>query len=220
MGVSVKRLMVLVLFISSFVVPAEAASILSCKEPTAKVHEPLKLKKPKAIAKKIPSAFTISTNCGEILIKTVGKKAPETLTDLAFISNSKFYDISFCHRLTTQGLFVLQCGDPTATGGGGPNFKFKDENLPAKDEPANYPKGTVAMANSGPNTNGSQFFLVYEDTQLPPNYTIWGKITKGLDLVQAIAALKAYKPQNDGKNYYAPDGYPVQPVQIYKIRAK
>ncbi|MEN9679503.1 MAG: hypothetical protein RLZ57_632 [Actinomycetota bacterium] len=220
MGVSVKKVMVVLFFMSLFVAPAEAAPTLNCKEPTAKVHEPLKLKKPKTIAKKLASTFTISTNCGEIVIKTVGKKAPETISDLAFIANSKFYDDSFCHRLTTQGLYVLQCGDPTATGGGGPNFKFKDENLPLKDEPANYPKGTVAMANSGPNTNGSQFFLVYQDTQLPPKYTIWGKITKGLDVVEAIAAQKAYKPQSDGKNYYAPDGYPVQPVQIYKIRAK
>ena len=215
-----KKLMIAVLFLSLFSAPAQAATPLNCKQPTAKVHEPLKLKKPKVVAKKLASTFTISTNCGDIVIKTVGKKAPETITDLAFLANSKFFDNSFCHRLTTQGLFVLQCGDPTATGTGGPGFMFNDENKPLKDEPANYPKGTVAMANSGANTNGSQFFLVYQDTQLPPNYTIWGKITKGLDLIQAIADQRAYKPQSDGKNYYAPDGYPVQPVQIYKIRTK
>ena len=213
MGVSVKKVMVVLLFLSFFVAPAEAAPTLNCKEPTAKVHAPLKLKKPKTIAKKLASTFTISTNCGEIVIKTVGKKAPETITDLAFIANSKFYDDSFCHRLTTQGLYVLQCGDPTATGGGGPNFKFKDENLPLKDEPANYPKGTVAMANSGPNTNGSQFFLVFKDSGvLGPNYSVWGKITRGLDVLNFIAA--------QGVNDPSGVGAPKQKVAIIKATVR
>lgn len=219
MGVSVKKLMVAVLFLSLFTLPAEAAVKLNCKTPTAKAHTPAVLTKPAKVDAKLAATFTISTNCGQIVIKTVGKKAPETITNLAFIANSKFYDNSFCHRLTTEGLYVLQCGDPSATGSGGPGFQYKDENKPSQDIPGNYPKGSVAMANAGAGTNGSQFFLVYKDTQLPPNYTIWGKITKGLDIVEAIAAKKAYKPQSDGKNYYAPDGYPIQPVQIYKVRA-
>ena len=74
---------------------------------------------------------------------------------------------------------MLQCGDPTGTGSGGPGYQFQDENLTG----ATYPAGTVAMANAGPNTNGSQFFIVYKDTQLPPNYTPFGKITGGLDVL-------------------------------------
>ena len=98
-----------------------------------------------------------------------------------------FYDAVACHRLTTEGIFVLQCGDPKGDGTGGPGYQVPDENLPAAAT-ANYPAGSVAMANAGPNTNGSQFFLVYEDTTLPPGYTIWGTITAGLDLVRQIAA--------------------------------
>ena len=92
---------------------------------------------------------------------------------------------------------MLQCGDPTGTGGGGPNFTFKDENLPAQAD-NNYPAGSVAMANSGPNTNGSQFFLVYDNTTLGANYTLWGKITQGLDIVKSIAAYGTADGSGDG----------------------
>jgi peptidyl-prolyl cis-trans isomerase B (cyclophilin B) len=113
-----------------------------------------------------------------------------------------------CHRLTTKGLYVLQCGDPTATGGGGPNFTYRDENLPTESL-NNYPAGTVAMANSGPGTNGSQFFLVFADTTLGANYTIWGSITQGLDIVKAIA--KA------GVKGGGADGTPNQPIAINRV---
>jgi peptidyl-prolyl cis-trans isomerase B (cyclophilin B) len=105
---------------------------------------------------------------------------------MSTLAKAGYFDNSLCHRLTTSGIYVLQCGDPTATGSGGPGFSYPDENLPA-NVVNNYPAGTVAMANSGPGTNGSQFFLVFADTTLGPNYTIWGKITKGLEIVQAIA---------------------------------
>lgn len=218
MGVIVKKLMVVVLFAGLFAAPANTASAVTCKKVTAKAHAPAKITEPKTIAKKLASTFTISTNCGDIVIKSVGKKAPRTITDMAALANGKYFDNSLCHRLTTQGLYVLQCGDPTATGSGGPGFQYLNENLP-KAGAANYPKGTVAMANSGPNTNGSQFFLVYADTQLGPDYTIWGKITKGLDILEFVASKGAAKQQSDGKFYYGPDGIPVQPVQINKMRA-
>lgn len=133
--------------------------------------------------------ITLSTNCGDIVIKT-DKKAPNTVGVLSYLVQSKFYDGVNCHRLTTDGIFILQCGDPAGNGQGGPGFKFADENLPIADSKGNtvYPAGTVAMANSGPNTNGSQFFLVYQDSPLPANYTVWGKISAGLDRIQAIAA--------------------------------
>lgn len=219
MGVIVKKIMALAIFIGIFTAPAQAAPNISCKTITAKAHAPAKISEPKAIAKKLDSTFTISTNCGEIIFKSVGSKAPRTITNMSALANGKYFDNSICHRLTTQGLYVLQCGDPTASGSGGPGFQFKNENLPNTGA-ANYPKGTVAMANSGPNTNGSQFFLVYADTQLGPDYTIWGKITKGMEILEYVASKGAAKQQSDGKFYYGPDGIPVQPVQIYKIRAK
>ena len=158
---------------------------------------------------KFPKKFTLSTNCGTIVITTVGNKAPWTLTELSTLAKAGYFDGSLCHRLTTAGIYVLQCGDPTATGTGGPGFSYPDENLPANVQ-NNYPAGTVAMANSGPGTNGSQFFLVFADTNLPPNYTIWGKITKGLNIVQAIA--KA------GVKGGGADGTPNQIIALTKVR--
>jgi peptidyl-prolyl cis-trans isomerase B (cyclophilin B) len=100
---------------------------------------------------------------------------------------------------------VLQCGDPTGTGSGGPGYQFGEENLPA-DGQNNYPAGTVAMANAGTGTNGSQFFLVYEDSELPPEYTVFGQITQGLDVLAGIAA----QGTADGSE----DGTPKQPVTL------
>ena len=188
---------------------AEKVSEIKCT-PTKAVGHSAKVvpltQKPLA---KFPRTFTLTTNCGTIVITTVGNKAPLTLTQLSMLSKAGYFNGSLCHRLTTQGIFVLQCGDPTATGMGGPGFSFPDENLPA-NVLNNYPAGTVAMANSGPGTNGSQFFLVYGDTSLGPNYTIWGRITKGLDIVQAIA--KA------GVKGGGADGTPNQRIALTKVR--
>jgi peptidyl-prolyl cis-trans isomerase B (cyclophilin B) len=115
---------------------------------------------------------------GSIVISLLGNKAPITVTQMTTLARGGYFDDTSCHRLTTQGLFVLQCGDPTATGTGGPNFTYRDENLPQASA-NNYPAGTVAMANSGPGTNGSQFFLVFADTTLGPNYTIGETSLKG-----------------------------------------
>ena len=151
--------------------------------------------------------ITFTTNCGDLVIATE-KKAPKTAGIISYLVTNKFYDGIKCHRLTTNGIFVLQCGDPAGNGTGGPGFKFDDENLPkpGSDGSAIYPRGTVAMANSGANTNGSQFFLVYQDSPLPPNYSVWGKITSGLDRLDAIA--KA------GVSGGSTDGAPLQEVVI------
>ncbi|WP_035840860.1 peptidylprolyl isomerase [Kitasatospora azatica] len=127
---------------------------------------------------------TLDTSCGQVTLSLDAAKAPHTVNSFAFLAGENYFDHTKCHRLTTQGIYVLQCGDPTASGSGSPGYKFTDENLTG----ATYPAGTVAMANSGANTNGSQFFLVYKDTQLPPNYTPFGKITGGLDVLTNIAA--------------------------------
>jgi peptidyl-prolyl cis-trans isomerase B (cyclophilin B) len=145
---------------------------------------------------------TIITNCGTIVATLDGKNAPHTVNSFAFLSAKGYFDGTICHRLTTAGIYVLQCGDPTGTGTGGPGYTIPDENLKG----ATYPTGTLAMANTGqPHTGGSQFFLVYEDTQLPPQYTPFGTVTKGLDVLKAIAAAGSNPPG---------DGSPVQPVVI------
>ena len=197
----------------------QASTVPGCKTSTATRHTPATVKQPTSPAKKLPKTLTFTTNCGDIVI-TLNPKAPQTITNISALANAGYFDKSLCHRLTTQGLFVLQCGDPTLTGAGSPTgWKgYADENLP-KAGAKNYPAGTVAMANSGANTNGSQFFLVYADTQLGPNYTIWGKVTKGLDLLKKIGAVGAFTVQ-DNKSYVVPDGYPIQLVELVKAKAQ
>lgn len=189
--------------------PAQAAAKVKCTPTKAVGHAEMKVKPTEKPSTKLPKTFTLTTNCGTIVITTVGNKAPWTLTEMSTLAKAGYFDGSLCHRLTTAGIFVLQCGDPTATGRGGPGFSYPDENLPA-NALNNYPAGTVAMANSGPGTNGSQFFLVFADTSLGPDYTIWGKITKGLDIVQAIA--KAGVKGGGG------DGTPNTTVALTKVR--
>ena len=177
--------------------PATPASGGPCKPSAAVGSQPKDVGAPNDVLPAKSYTFNLKTNCGDIEITADAVKAPITVSTLAFLAKGGFYNGTICHRLTTQGLFVLQCGDPTATGGGGPNFTFKDENLPAQAD-NNYPAGSVAMANSGPNTNGSQFFLVYADTTLGANYTLWGKITKGLDIVKSIAEYGTADGSGDG----------------------
>jgi peptidyl-prolyl cis-trans isomerase B (cyclophilin B) len=196
-------------------------SVKGCTKPTAKAHAPATLKQPTTVDKQLAKTMTITTNCGVITI-ALDPAAPQTVTNLATLARAKYFDGSFCHRLTTEGIYVLQCGDPSAQGNGSPgSWKgYKDENLPA-NKILTYPAGTVAMANSGPNTNGSQFFLVYKDTALPASYTIWGKIKTGLPLLLRIEKVGAYKvDQASGNAYYTGDGYPVQPIEIKSVTVR
>ncbi len=149
--------------------------------------------------------LVLNTNCGEIVIDTYAAKAPETVNAMLWLAGQGYFDSTLCHRLVTGGIKVLQCGDPTATGTGGPGFTIPDENLPAESG-VNYPAGTVAMANAGSGTSGSQFFIVYEDTTLPPNYTIWGEVGSGLDVVTKIAEA--------GVAGGGTDGTPAAPIGI------
>ena len=137
---------------------------------------------------------TLATDQGTIALSLNGAKAPCTVNSFAYLTAQKYFDGTSCHRLTTSGIYVLQCGDPSGTGSGGPGYQFADENLTG----ATYPRGTVAMANAGPGTNGSQFFLVYKDTQLPPSYTPFGTITAGLDVLDKVAKAGS-TPDGDGK---------------------
>ena len=143
------------------------------------------------------ATISFTTNQGEIVIETTPSLAPLTVNAIAALAQKNYFNNTICHRLTTEGIFVLQCGDPTGTGTGGPGFNIPDENLPEAVE-NNYPAGTVAMANAGPGTSGSQFFLVYQDTTLGPDYTIWGSITSGLDILQTIASAGVVDGGTDG----------------------
>nr|WP_246457837.1 peptidylprolyl isomerase [Saccharopolyspora gloriosae] len=140
---------------------------------------------------------TLSTNQGDIPVTLDYAKAPCAANNFAHLARSKYFDDTDCHRLTTtEGLQVLQCGDPSATGSGGPGYSFPDEVEPG----LSYPRGTLAMANSGPDTNGSQFFIVYGDSQLPPKYTVFGTVgDPGLEVVDKVAAAGDDTGQGDGK---------------------
>jgi peptidyl-prolyl cis-trans isomerase B (cyclophilin B) len=176
-------------------------------------------------ANKSDVKVVVTTNRGEIDLTLNGAKAPCTTNSFTFLAGQKYFDATSCHRLTTSGIFVLQCGDPTGSGSGGPGYQFADENLNALStgsctpesnatQPCTvtYPRGTLAMANAGPGTNGSQFFLVYKDSPLGPAYTPFGTITKGLDLLDAVAKAGADSPTGDGK--------PKSPVTIMTARVK
>lgn len=154
-------------------------------------------------------AATIVTNFGPIGLQLDNAKAPCTVNNFASLAQQRFFDKTPCHRLTTSdALHVLQCGDPTGTGTGGPGYQFPNEyptnqyriTDPALKQPVLYPRGTLAMANAGPGTNGSQFFLVYQDSQLPPGYTVFGSIDPaGLAALDKVAAGGVQGGGDDGK---------------------
>ncbi|MDQ6935778.1 MAG: peptidylprolyl isomerase [Actinomycetota bacterium] len=174
--------------------------------PARKVHYP-----PANPAKKLVTSATISTNQGSIKLTLTGAQTPCTVNSFLSLAGQHFFDNTRCHRLTTTSFYLLQCGDPTATGSGGPGYLFRDE-LSGQET---YGAGTVAMGNAGPDTNGSQFFLIYKDTQLPPQYTVFGHLdAAGLKVVQKIAR------NGIGPKMYAPgDGEPKKPVVIQSVTA-
>ncbi|HXZ72537.1 MAG TPA: peptidylprolyl isomerase [Streptosporangiaceae bacterium] len=154
---------------------------------------------------------TIVTNRGDVVIQLLNAKATCAVNSFVFLAAKKYFNNTRCHRLTTSGIYVLQCGDPTGTGSGGPGYKFADENLSG----AKYTAGTVAMANAGPGTNGSQFFLVYRNSlSLHPNYTPFGTVVKGLRIIQNVA--KAGTDNANGPG----DGHPKEKVVIERVIIK
>jgi peptidyl-prolyl cis-trans isomerase B (cyclophilin B) len=158
-----------------------------------------------------PAAVSVSmsTNRGDIGIQLDNGKAPCTVNSFASLAQQGYFDGTTCHRLTTTPqLGVLQCGDPSGTGTGGPGYRFANEyptnqyrlSDPALKMPVMYPRGTLAMANKGSGTNGSQFFLVYADSMLPPTYTAFGTIdATGLATLDKIAAAGVDGAGDDGK---------------------
>jgi peptidyl-prolyl cis-trans isomerase B (cyclophilin B) len=159
-------------------------------------------------------AATINTNRGAIVIDLLNSKATCTVNSFVHLAEAAFYNNSPCFRLSTSdGVYILQCGDPTGKGSGGPGYGFANENLTG----ATYPAGTLAMANvSGvANSNGSQFFLVYKNSSLPPDYTPFGKIVSGLNILQTVAKGGYGKPLSSGGG-----GAPKEKVEIESVTIK
>jgi len=149
----------------------------------------------------------IALTSGTVQVELDRTAAPCTVGSFVHLAESGYFDNTPCHRMTASStLHILQCGDPSGSGSGGPGYTFADET----DAEMVYPAGTLAMANAGPNTNGSQFFLVYEDSTLPPDYTVFGIITQGIDVLRDIAA----KGITGSGNATAP----VRPVTISSVR--
>lgn len=152
----------------------------------------------------------IETNCGVLEVELYAGKAPATVASFGHLATEGYWENSPCHRLTTQGIYVLQCGDPTGTGRGTPGYAFGIENAP---EDGKYPPGTLAMARAqDPNSNGGQFFIVYQDTELPVEgggYSIFGRVTGGMDIVDRVA--------EQGVDGGGADGIPAAPISILSV---
>ncbi|HET9167894.1 MAG TPA: peptidylprolyl isomerase [Actinospica sp.] len=163
---------------------------------------------------------TFQTNRGDIVIDMNGKAAPYTVYSFVYLAEKTYFDNTKCHRLTTSGIYVLQCGDPTGTGSGGPGYTIPDENLASLGTPdssgtVTYKPGVIAMANTGQaHTGGSQFFLVYKDSPLTPTYTPFGTVTQGLSIIQQVAAAGTDNANGTG------DGAPNDPVQIEAVTVR
>ena len=187
------------------------AAVAGCTAPPAPPTAVKKVAKPdKATAAGKTFTAVVTTNCGDITVQLDGAKAPQTVASFVGLAKAGYFADSPCHRVTTDAIFVLQCGDPMGGSGAGPGYSYGIENAP-KD--GTYPKGTLAMARTNdPNSNADQFFVVYKDTKLPTEgggYSIFGTVTGGMDIVEKIAAA--------GVSGGATDGAPAAPISILKV---
>jgi peptidyl-prolyl cis-trans isomerase B (cyclophilin B) len=174
--------------------------------------------------KSAPTEVTISTDRGDVRVSLDADKAPCTVNSFLSLAKQGYFDKTPCHRLTVESIFVLQCGDPSGTGTQGPGYKLADELVDqdprlqpclGQTDPSTgkelctYTAGTVAMANGGPDTNGSQFFLVYKDSPLPAAYTVFGRMSaSGVKVVRSVAA-KGVSPGTE---------QPLEPVTITSVK--
>ena len=174
-----------------------------------------KQKKSKGVEKVKTSIAVIETKFGKIEIEFFPKDAPKTVQNFVSLANQKYYDGIIFHRVAKD--FVIQAGDPTGTGSGGKSIygaTFADEiDAKAQIYKDGYKRGIVAMANRGPNTNSSQFFICLKDAGLPPSYTIFGKVIKGMEVVDKIGAVELATPG-------ARDGKPKEDIKMIKVTIK
>jgi cyclophilin family peptidyl-prolyl cis-trans isomerase len=161
-----------------------------------------KIIKEKNMDKQTSYSAILHTTEGDITIKLNDDQTPKTVENFVTLSKKDFYKDVIFHRVIKG--FMIQGGDPTGTGAGGPGYKFDDEPFTGE-----YNRGTVAMANAGPNTNGSQFFIMHADVPLPKNYTIFGQVIEGLETVDKIAEAEVI-PGGEGSS-------PVEPVKITSV---
>jgi len=164
------------------------------------------------------SVFTLATGEGDIELTLDAASAPCAVHNFRHLVGKRFYDGTKCHRLVTEGIRIIQCGDPTGTGSGGPGYRYDDP----KAKTGGYARGVVGMANRGtPGTNGSQFFIVYEDSEFPPHYPVIGRVTRGLDVVEEVAALGVQPTYTeDRKTVQQTDGPPVVDFKFTTVREK
>lgn len=185
--------------------PVDATAAPSA-EPTGTAPDP-------AVAEGRTWTATLATSAGELGLELDGAAAPQAVASFVTLAQDGYFDGTECHRLTTEGIFVLQCGDPTATGTGGPGYSFGPVENPPPDDV--YPAGTLAMARQGGDgaSMGSQFFVVYQDSTIPSDaaggYTVFGRVTGGLEAVEAVAAA--------GVDGGGTDGRPTTPVTLEQV---
>ncbi len=180
--------------------PSDSASATPSATASASVNP---LVPNKSIAQNRVWNGTMQVNSASLGVQLFGDKAPQATANFISLVNKGFYKGLTCHRLTTAGIYVLQCGDPKGDGTGGPGYSFGPiENAPAANAQgvATYKTGYLAMANSGsPDSNGSQFFIVYKDSPLSPNYTVFGQITSGISGLNPIISAGVAGGGGDGK---------------------
>jgi peptidyl-prolyl cis-trans isomerase B (cyclophilin B) len=173
---------------------------------------------PATAARTGTATMTITTNLGAVTVQIDRSAVPCTAANFAYLASRHFYDNVACHRVIDVGLFAIHCGDPAGDGYGGPPYRYTDENLPTNKRPT-YPKGVVAVVNSGPNTNQSQFYLVYADSEVEPSLPVLGRITSGLDIVEQIAAAghdNAFATNPDGTPGPG-GGHPRKPLTVVSL---
>jgi peptidyl-prolyl cis-trans isomerase B (cyclophilin B) len=186
-----------------------AASDVTCEYP----EDPMGAAKPVEPPPATPTETgqldgAIVTNLGDLKATFDADRTPCTVNSLLSLASQGYFEDVACHRMTTSGIFVLQCGDPTQSGAGGPGYSFADE----LDGTETYEAGTLAMANAGPGTNGSQFFIVYKDSQLPPSYTVFGHVDDA-----AVTTIKKVAKKGVDDANGPGDGHPLQEVRLEAI---
>ncbi|MFE3293301.1 peptidylprolyl isomerase [Rhodococcus sp. NPDC059234] len=197
--------------------PTAACSYPASGQPIKPVNPP----NPDGVPTSGTAQIAMTTSQGPIGLTLNRAEAPCTVNSFVSLSGQGYYNDTPCHRLSTSGLYILQCGDPSGSGRGGPGYGYLNEypsnqfapSDPAGQQPVVYPRGTIAMANTGqPGSNGSQFFLVYQDSPLPPQYTVFGTIDDaGLATIEKVASA------GDDGSMSAGGGKPNTPIQIEKV---